>query len=141
MSHLQFPANRKTYSCALKGTKAKPEEYITWVNGKYGTAGRQSNENVMYTRMGVTGVAKYAISPLQTFRLFFTPQLMQKLLDNTNRRIMFFLESVEPNFRTKYQGILKPITDLELSAFMGLFYFRGLMKKNLTGVRNWTFSM
>ena len=86
-----------------------------------GVSGRAANQNILRGAEGPRGRAKAAKTPVEGFELFITDEIMQDVVNNTNKNI--------PNFMTPFHDVLKESskytyvkeTDLiELKALIGL---------------------
>ena len=85
---------------------------------------------------GPRGTAKAAKMPVEGFKLFITNEMMQDVVNNTNKNIR--------NFMTRFHDVLKESskyayvkeTDLiELKALIGLLYLRAALQLNIFKTR------
>ena len=100
------------------------------------TLGRKSVRNVLKKRPGPTLVARNAKDPLAAWNLFISPEILGKVVEHTNNNIFQFPQrfvavlSPDNENASKYTWYKE--TDLkELHAFLGLMYFRAVLKLNL----------
>ena len=106
------------------------------IQRKKGISGRAANQNMLRGPEGPTGRAKAAKTPVEGFELFITNEMMQGVVNNTNKNIQ--------NFMTRFHDILKESskhmyvkeTDLiELKALIGLLYLRAALQLNIFKTR------
>ena len=97
-----------------------------------GVSGRAANQNILRGAEGPRGRANAAKTPVEGFELFITDEMMQDVVNNTNKNIQ--------NFMTRFYDVLKESskytyvkeTDLiELKALIGLLYLRAALQLNI----------
>ena len=112
-----------------KPTRTDPGETITWSSRLEAPPGRQSRANVIKNRPGVRGqLAKSAKTPIQAWSLFFDDDMVDLLVDGTNKRLREKRSMLTEQARvdSRYND-----TDrTEMKAFIGLAYARGLLGQN-----------
>ena len=123
---LEPPPERKTIT-----GKISKEETIKFTNHPPQALGRQRLCDVIHKRPGVTREASKAKTPREAFELFITPDMIEELVNRTNSRIKKTLESLSQDIHDsdKYPHY-KEIDHLDMYAFIGLFYMRGLYNLN-----------
>ena len=79
----------------------------------------------------MTREASKAKTPREAFELFITPDMIEELVNRTSSRIKKTLENLSQNIHDsdKYPHH-KEIDHLDMYAFIGLFYMRGLYNLN-----------
>ena len=101
-----------------------------------GVSGRAANQNILRGAEGTRGRAKTANTPVEGFELFITNEMMQDVVNNTNKNIR--------NFMTRFHDVLKESseytyvkeTDLtKLKALIGLLYLRAALQLNIFKTR------
>lgn len=121
---------------ALYG-KGKNNRY-KW-SGEQPTRRRIAQRNIILHVMGNKGVAKDITTPLQSWSLYFTDELLCKIVSHTNAEI----EIQHKNYKGYQEGedeevatgsslpsFVKPLTLNELKALIGLYYLAGVFKMN-----------
>ena len=92
--------------------------------------GRTNQANVIRGRQGVSPVARDTRDYREAFEHFITADMIHNLVNFTNMKIEKLLAELPDDFdKTKYPFI-KITVPSELSAFIGLFVYRGLYKLN-----------
>ena len=114
-----------------KKTKNIPEKNIIWTSERPESIGRQSKENIVRLAVGTNDTSKDAKFPIDAWNLFFSDEILHLILSCTNKRIGQI--SVTSDENSKYKG---PTDILELRAFVGLKYARGLLKQNYSCFKN-----
>ncbi|XP_054727749.1 piggyBac transposable element-derived protein 4-like [Anastrepha obliqua] len=79
---------------------------------------------------GPVGIAKEAKTAYETWNLFFDDVILSKILQHTNEEIHRYTEEREIDCTKDI--LYKPVDMIELKAFIGLMYFSGLQKTNMT---------
>ena len=137
----KIPKEKKEYTVVLeKKTRDNPAKEITWQNFKRTRVGRQGRENIMTTPGGPQGSAKDADTPLKSFLLFMSNDIIDHITVQTNKNISKYLASLSAEHLAKVsqQGSkythIRTTDQIEMKAFIGLFYPRGLFQQN-----NWSY--
>ena len=126
----ELPEELKECSAVLqKKSRNTPEKIITWRNQPVSRVGRQGRENLLRSEGGVKGMATQANTPKKCFQLFFSPEMISLCTDYTNIIIDKRLTELA-NKSTEYAAYLKPVDEIELTAYIGLCMLRGLYKQN-----------
>ena len=100
---------------------------IHWIEKKPTVRGKQRRQDIIKGKPGVTeDAAKSADTPRKSFELFFTDEMMETKM--TNKKINKTLERLSDviNTSNKYP-YLKTMDVVEMNAFIGLMYIRGLL--------------
>ena len=101
-----------------------------------GVSGRAANQNILRGAEGSRGRAKAAKTSVEGFEISITDEMMQDVVNNTNKNIQ--------NFMTRFHNVLKESskytyvkeTDLiELKALIGLVYLRAALQLNIFKTR------
>ena len=120
-------------------TYTSAEKKFTWewhTQKERGVSGRAANQNILRGAEGPRGRAKAAKTPVEGLKLFITDEMMQDVVNNTNKNIQ--------NFMTRFHDVLKESskytyvkkTDLiELKAWIGLLYLRATLQLNIFKTR------
>ena len=132
----ELPADKKSISGFLplknqpKGKKNAKKE-IVFTNHPPKTTGRQNSHNVIKNKPGVHGDARNTEKERDAFQIFLTTEMVESIVSYTNKRIQTVLDKIPPEHieSGKYPH-LKTIDDIDLYAFFGLLYFRGLYNLN-----------
>ena len=100
------------------------------------TVWRKSVRNVLKKRSGSTPAARNAKDPLAAWNLFLSPEILDKVVEHTNNNIFqfcqWFASVLSPDNDNASQYAWYKETDFkELHAFLGLMYFRAVLKLNL----------
>jgi hypothetical protein len=132
------PAEKKVVHVVIeKATNTQPEDKITWQNQEAvaSRAGRPPAIQLRRARPGTVPFEKDAKTPLSCFSLFITDEMLEVVVMRTNERMDALIESnpellANDNLRQKDQYHMTHINIIELKAFIGLQYLRGLMQLN-----------
>lgn len=96
--------------------------------------GRAHGANVVRNRPGPTLAARRCNTLRDLFNEFITPNMVESIVNNTNRKIQSIIDShPSANDSNKYQ-YLKTTTPEEIHAFFGMLYLRAVLKQNLMSV-------
>ena len=76
------------------------------------------------------------VTEVSIWKLFFTDDILAKILDNTNRNIERYISINRDTINFGKYTYIKRLEMLELKAFIGLIYLRGASKKNLMKVED-----
>ena len=107
------------------------ENKITWINTPGNKMTKRTNENVLNAHAGPINEAKHKKSEVECWNLLFTDEMMNYIVTNTNKKIrnkrleFEITESNQKNFCH-----VRDIDKVELRAFIGLLYARGLLCLN-----------
>ena len=115
-----------------------PNDYkVTWSDIKPTATGRQGRENVMRTPgPQLLEEAQHVESSLECWQLFFTPEMEETVVRYTNKRIEQVRSQLDATTlnNSKYSHL--KLTDvMELRAYYGVTYARGLQHDNMTDQR------
>ena len=132
--HLEVQDDRNKLCTYTSADKKFTREWHT--KKERGVSGRAANQNILRGAERRRGRAKAAKTPVEGFELFLTDEMMQDVVNNTNKNIR--------NFMTRFHDILKESskytyvkeTDLiELKALIGLVYLRAALQVNIFKTR------
>ncbi|XP_057296188.1 piggyBac transposable element-derived protein 3-like [Hydractinia symbiolongicarpus] len=96
--------------------------------------GQNIQANVIRGRQGVAPVAKGTKDNRKSFEHFITHDLVHKIVNYTNIKIEKVIAELPDEFDNKKYPFIKPTVPSELSAFGGLFLYRGLYKLNTISI-------
>ena len=100
------------------------------------TVRKKNVRNVLKKRPGPTPAARNAKAPLAAWNLFLSPEILDKVVEHTNNNIFQFRQCfasmLSPDNENASKCTWYKETDLkEFHAFLGLMYFRAVLKLNL----------
>ena len=129
----EVPAVEKILHGRIHGANERRNRVeITLVNQKPFIPGRQRAADVMLTKPGVSRHTRNVKTPLDSFEFFFTDKLFETITDLTNIRIEETLaRTIIPECSRNKYSWLKVCTVIEMRAFIGLMYYRGLYGLNM----------
>ena len=113
----------------------KKSETITWTSTLPSQTGRQRRCDVITAQiLCLKSAARNVTSEEDCFDLFFSDDMFELITSNTNKRIDEHRDKLrtfkEHIFNGSKYTWLKQATKVELKAFIGLVYFRGLYGMN-----------
>ena len=133
-----LPVEDKVIVGSLAPPKKPPtaEERIEFTNQQPAPTGRQRSCDVIRGIPGVARGARNAKSPKEGFDLFITPEMVDLIVYYTNLWIRDTLEKCQEQVEdsNKYPR-LKELDSVELYAFIGLNYYRGLYNLNCHNIK------
>ena len=93
---------------------------------------RRQQNNILHKTSGPRREAKRATTPIEAFELFIANEMIEKIVENTNKNIEPFLEMnrhliENSNKYTSY----KKVDVIDISTFFGILYLRAAFKLNL----------
>ena len=128
---MDLPTVRVEHSAELvKATRNDPAETITWVNQKPIVRGRQGRENVIRTEGGVTDYSRNAKTESDCFKLFFSDDVVDKLVTYTNKNIINWFANLTETGDLSKKNWINETDKTELLAYLGLCYLRACYKQN-----------
>ncbi|KAB0803806.1 hypothetical protein PPYR_00776 [Photinus pyralis] len=92
--------------------------------------GRIRQCNIIRESPGVTALAKDATDPYQTWKLFFTDDILELIVSCTNK----YLTAIRPNY-SRERDVLDTNVD-EVKALFGLLYIAGVLKSRHTNLKD-----
>lgn len=92
----------------------KKKVTITFENSKSIVTGRQKSSDVIRNKPGLSRHSKNAKTPIKCFSLFFTDEVLDLIISNTNKRIKETLQKLDQH------PYLKPTNVEEMKAFIAL---------------------
>ena len=110
-----------------------PEKNITWRNKKPGpTVGRRPAEQILRVEGGtVNEQYNNIVKPAAIFSLFLPDETLQRVVSLTNKKIRSWTQEYSAEQLSKMKQDCKEIDLIELKAWLGLHYIRGLYQHNL----------
>jgi len=118
----------KLYTSFLEKPSSRAKT-ISWVNEKRTAVGRQSRASVILGNPGPTGTAVSATTNLQSWELFFSQSILERIVRYTNKRIQTARRSFQ-NPSASLSSFTRDTDDIEIRAFIGLMYIRGFAGMN-----------
>ena len=119
-----------------KGKKNAPEEFIEWENYNDQNHGRISKENIIQNNNIIRPEIRnklISISPKNAWDMFITEDIIKYITIETNKKIQVKLDNLSPEIITQKKLYFCTKTDdVEVRAFIGLMYMRGLLQLNHT---------
>ena len=95
------------------------------VANQYGSRGRQ---NVIRKKPGSTRHSRTATSPLDSWKLFLSDEIIHEIVVHTNEKITAFRNNLSNEILQSDKYTYIHTTDIaEVYAFIGLIYARGLL--------------
>lgn len=122
---LDLPLATKTFKANLD-----KKSYIEWTNKAVNTPGRQPSRQVILGRPGVTNYTKNAKTEIAAWDLLISSDILESICVDTNRKIEKFIQE-QGELHSKYGWFIRLTTVLEIRAFIGLMYARGLLSLNM----------
>ena len=119
---------QKLYTACLEKQKNYTKS-VTWSNTKPSFIGRQSRHSVIIGQPGPIGDAKQALDSFKAWELFFSHEILRIIVKHTNTRIQKARESFKSTTKTLF-SFTNDIDEIEMRAFIGLMYLRGLAGLN-----------
>lgn len=126
----ETPGRKKVYAAYLEKPKRKNDVgvNIKWSNQPPAATG---SSNVITGRVGVRGVAKQAKQPRKAWELFFSREMLLRVVERTNTRISRLREGYTDEILSDSRySFLGESSEQEMAAFIGLIYMRGLLNLN-----------
>ena len=131
----QVPIVTKEITGRIPNKDRKGNTTIEFSNQPPNKAGRQKNVDIIKNKPGVANAAKNALTPIDTFKLFITDEMINNIVENTNRKIEEAMNRLENTDKYPYKSYVKIIDDVDLRAFIGIMYLRGLYGLNRHNTR------
>ena len=135
------PTDKEVVSAVIEKKKRNvPEKKISWQNQEVARsrAGRPPAAQNRKVAPGVVPNARNAVNPVDCFSLFVTDDMLDDVVKLTNNRIDMLVDSLTPeqltdmNMTNNYQYTMQHTDTMEIKAFIGLYYIRGLPKENFS---------
>ena len=120
-------------SRVFKYTDAKKTMVINWeTDGNQNFLRQRGTANIVKNKPGPRGIAKRAQTPIDSFNLFFTDKMIEKIVTHTNDVIETAMERFADLLEEsdKYPHFRK-VDKMDISAFIGLLYLRAAFRLNL----------
>ena len=96
--------------------------------------GGRESLNVIKHALGPRGEAKHVTTPFEAWNLFITPDILEKVVAYTNESIYTFRSKFSDDELKKFcakNTYSKETNIVEIHAFLGLLYLRGVLWQNL----------
>lgn len=130
------PAEVSEVTVPIKDDRGRVVDNITWTTEVPQTQrGRRPANMILRPDAGkVVGPARNAATERDCFHLFFSKEILELILRETNKRISVYLETFPGRE-------IKLVTETEVNALMGIFIGRGFYKWNYEDIdRLWNLS-
>ena len=116
-----------------KKTKNDFEESVSWVNQQpaLSRAGRTPRVQIRRVQSGVVPEAENATTPRDSFSIFLIDPILEQLVRLTNRSIDLKFASLPESVQGSKLGYGGHTNLVEMKAFHGLNYLRGLLLQNM----------
>ena len=113
-------------------TDAKKTVAINWnTNSENGNLQPRGAENILKNVLGLRGAVKYVQTPIESFRLFFTDEIVNNIVGYTNDVIRTVLERFSVlEASTKYSHF-RLVDHMDIRAFLGILYLRAALRVGL----------
>ena len=127
--YIDLPVQRNR---TFKYSDAKKTMEIKWETNPNQVLHQRGAVNIMKHRPGPRGAAKRAQSPIEAFNLFFTDEMLEKVVMYTNNAIEPAMEGFANLLEEsdKYPHFRK-VDKIDISSFIGLLYLRAAFRLNL----------
>ena len=129
-----IPIEQKTIKGQLPDITSKKKNAkreISFTNQPRVVTGRQSSKDVIKNKPGTSASAKHVDTPKKAFDYYLPLAFMEKIKNYSNERIRITLVACSEILKKsdKYPH-MKPIDIIDIQAFIGIMYFRGLYGLN-----------
>ena len=81
---------------------------VSFINQPQINVGRQSSKDIIRNKPGLAKTAQHAKTPLEAFRLFFTVDMMENVVLNTNRRIENTISTIASSSHLNCKQMMTP---------------------------------
>ena len=108
---------------------------INWnTDPENGNLRPRGTENILKNVLGPRSAAKYVQMPIESFRLFFTDEMVNSIVGYTNDVIQPVLEKFSDALEasTKYTHF-HLVDHMDIRTFLGILYLRAALRLNLMG--------
>ena len=112
------------------------DKVLTWTTDKPNVSRRRNESNIIRNNPGPSRRAKDTKTPLDSWSLLMTDDILLEIVTNTNKNIEAFVNehvSFDENDKITFT---KPTDIHEIRALIGLFYLRGALNQNLHSVKD-----
>ena len=120
-------------------TYTSADKKFTWewhTKKERGVSGRAANQNILRGAEGPRGRAKAAKTPVERFEPLITDEMMQDVVNNTNKNIRNFMAHFHDVLKEYSRYTYVKETDLiEVKALIRLFYLRVALQLNIFKTR------
>lgn len=108
-----------------KNDTIRGKDHTVWKKNPPNVPRNVPLRNIIHASPGPINDARNANSPLDCFKLFFTTEMVNMIVQRTNEQ----MDRIRPNYRDK-KSTHNPVTPDEIYAFLGLLVFSATMKDN-----------
>ena len=116
------PQERKIY----KANVAK-DKVLTWTTDKPNVSRKRSESNIICNKPGPSRRAKDIKTPLDSWSLLMTDDILLEIVANANKNIEAFISEHVGFDKNDKITFTKPTDIHEIRALIGLFYLRGAL--------------
>ena len=111
--------------------KGQAEKSIEWTSKRPISTGRRGRQNVIREKPGPMRHSRTATSPLDSWKLFLSDEIIHEIVVHTNEKITAFRNNFSNEILQKDKYTYIHTTDIaEVYGFIGLIYARGLLGRN-----------
>lgn len=97
-----------------------------WKTNETLVTGKHPRRNIIHVQPGPSGNARSCSEPIDCYKLFFTDEIINKLLVHTNEEIF----RKRQNYALKHKATISDVTLAELNALLGLIILAAAFKNN-----------
>ena len=98
--------------------------------------GRQNRANLIIPPVGVRQKARHIRNEREAFGIFVTPDMINIIVENTNRKITNIINKLPIGFNNNFKySYVRLVNTEEIYAFIGLMLYRGLYQLNTISVQ------
>ena len=133
-----LPEQEKTVIGIIKhDNNRNNDEKIDFINKpNEDQRGRQNRANVITGQTGIRAKARNVNTEKEAFDLYITPNMLNSVINHTNVKINKLIEKLPDDFNKDFKyPYVRTIDVIEMCAFIGLCYYRGLYKLNPISVQ------
>ena len=125
--HPVIPQERKIYKANVGKDKV-----LTWTTDKPNVSRKRNESNIIRNKPGPSRCAKDIKTPLDSWSLLVTDDILFEIVTNTNKNIGAFVNEHVGFDKNDKITFTKPIDIHEIRALIGLFHLRGALNKTFT---------
>ena len=131
----ELPDEHKTKKGIVKDRHKNNDIHYKFANQPTNAhVGRNNRANVIRGREGFAPFAKDTRTNKEAFEHFITRDIIHKVVNYTTLKIEKLVAELPDDFDNNKYPFIKPTIPSEISAFVGLFLYRGLYKLNTISI-------
>ena len=112
------------------------DKVLTWATDKPNVSRKRNESNIIRDIPGPSGRTNDIKTPLDSWSLLMTDDILLEIVTNTNKNIEAFVNEHVGFDENDKITFTKPTDIHEIRALIGLFYLRGAMNQNLHSVKD-----